>query len=430
MRFVIFSIFLFVNSYSQNLAITNVNVIPVSTNTILTNMNVYITNGLIDKIVTGATKLPFKDYKTVDGKGKFLMPGMYDMHGHLPDKESALDLNTYLKLQLAAGVISVRSMRGDESQLKLRDSIAAHLKVAPELHVSFVFPQVDSVLTKDKIDAIIFDAKIKKFDFIKYLGGLKLKRLELLSASCYTYRIPLAGHAFDNNLDVSLENDFVSVEHFQPVLAAYKNNPEAFDKVITKIKQKNSTICPTLSFYKVFSFGYNQSELDDRNGMAFVIATVKSKWQKEYDEALASAKEQLKDEFETKYVEGYKKKFSEFNTVLKQLADNNVNLLLSPDDGAFNVPGFAMAEEMKLYKDAGLDNYQVIKCATLNPATFLGHEKMAGIIAEGKRADLILLKANPLENIENIKQVEGTVLNGVYYSQSQLLGINKPAPIK
>ncbi len=388
-------------------------------------MNVYITNGVIDKIVTGGTKLPFKDYKSIDGKGKYLIPGMYDMHGHLPDSGSLISTDLYLKLQLASGVISVRSMRGNGAQIKLRDSISSKLKVGPELHVSYVFPQVDSVLTKDKIEAIIFDAKIKKFDFIKYLGGLKQKRMEFLSAACYSYKIPLAGHAFNKSLDESIENDFVSVEHFQPVLAAYNNNTAEFEKVIKKIKQKNTSICPTLSFYKVFSFAYTEVELQARNGMEYLSGDVRSKWQREFNEALNATKEQMKDAFETNYVEAYKKKFSEFNLALKQMADNNVNLLISPDDGAFNVPGFAMAEEMKLYKEAGLDNYQILKCATLNAAVFLGHEKTAGTVEQGKRADLVLLRANPLENIENIKQVEGTIIHGVYYSQNQLLGINK-----
>lgn len=412
-----------INVSAQNLVITNVSLVPVSTNTVIVNMNVYITNGIIDKIVPGGTKLPFKDYKTIEGKGKFLMPGMYDMHGHLPDKNSVINLNDYLKLQLAAGVTSVRSMRGDENQLKLRDSIAAHKKTGPELHVSFVFPDTDSLLTKDKIDAIVFDAKIKKFDFVKYLGGLNPKHIENLSAACYSYKIPLAGHAYNKSLDESLNNDFASIEHFQSVLEAYGNDPSAFDNIIARLKQKNTAICPTLSFYRIFSFSYNEAELNDRNGMNIVSDKVKTAWQKEYNQAFISTKEQLKEEFENKYTGVYKKRFEDFNKVLKQLADNKVLLLLSPDDGAYNVPGFSMVEEMKLYKQAGLDNYQILKCATLNAAQFLGHDKTAGTVEQGKRADLILLNANPLDNIENVKQIEGIVLNGEYYSQNQLLGI-------
>ena len=155
--------------------------------------------------------------------------------------------------------------------------------------------------------------------------------------------------------------------------------------------------------------------------MSVITASVKEAWIKEYTDALNGTKEQLKDELEIKYKAAYKKKFSDFGRALKQMADENVLLLLSADDGPFNVPGFSMAEEMKLYSKAGLSNYQILKCATLNAALYFKTEKNNGSVEVGKRANLVLLKANPLDNIDNIKLVEGTILNGKYYSQAQLL---------
>lgn len=411
-------------AWSQNLVITNVSIIPAHTNTVLTNMNVYITNGVIDKIVSGGTKLPFKDYKTIDGKGKFIMPGMFDMHAHFPDQTNPISLQQYLKLNLAAGVTTLRSMRGEESQLALRDSIAKKLKVAPDIYVSYVFPDADSTLTKDKIADLIFQAKIKKYDFIKYLGGLKSKNMNHLSQSCYEYKIPLAGHAYNKSLEESVDFDFASIEHYQPVLAAYENNAEKFPALLKKMKDKNVAVCPTLSFYYTYSFLQDETQLLAHNGMSLVASNVKDQWLKEYNDALTATKDQLKDEFEEKYKSVYQKKFAVFNTVLKQIADENMLLLLSADEGPFNVPGFSMAEEMKLYSKAGLDNYQIIKAATYNAAVFLTCDKNTGSIQEGKRANLILLNANPLENIENIQKVEGTILNGKYYSQKELLGIS------
>ena len=90
---------------------------------------------------------------------------------------------------------------------------------------------------------------------------------------------------------------------------------------------------------------------------------------------------------------------------------------------AFNVPGFAMAEEMKLYKRAELSNYQILKAATLNAAIYLKEDGAWGTVEKGKKANLLLLNANPLENIENVSNVMGTVLNGTYYSQKMLLNI-------
>jgi dihydroorotase-like cyclic amidohydrolase len=405
------------------MVVTHVSVIPVNTNTVINNVDVFITNGMIEKIVESGTQSKNKDYKIVEGKGKFLVPGMADMHCHFPGKESTIDRERYYKLQLAAGVTTLRSMRGEESQLATRDSVNKHLKIAPTIYVSYVFPSSDSLLNKDKIDSIVFNAKLKKYDFIKYLGGLKPKNMDLLVADCYSYKIPIAGHAYNKSLKESIDRDFISIEHFQPVLDAYEKDPEAFGKTVDQLKLKGIAVCPTLSFYDVFSFANSKGELEKRNGMNFVDVKTKEIWSKEYDETLNSTKEKMKENFEGNYVNAYKAKFEAFNKALKQLADADALVLLSPDDGAFNVPGFSVAEEMKLYAKAGLSNYQILKIVTWNASVFFHTEKTVGTIENGKKANLVLLNANPLENIENIEKVEGTIVNGTFYSQKQLLGI-------
>jgi imidazolonepropionase-like amidohydrolase len=419
MRFFFILYFFIQTVTAQNLLITNVAVIPVATPTILTNVNVYITDGIIDKIVPGGTKLPFKEYQTVDGKGKYLIPGLADMHAHFPDEKSPIQIQEYLQLNLSAGITTLRNMRGEESHLHLRDSIQKKQKIGPEISVSYVFPENDSTLTKEKIAELIFNAKIKKFDFVKYLGGLKPKKMEALSQACYEYKIPLAGHAYNNSLAESVNYDFVSVEHFQPILNAFKGDTVTGNKLIKLLNDKNVALCPTLSFYHVFSFGYSEAELMERNGMSRIRQATKDAWLKEYHEAMNSAKEQLKDGFETNYVNAYKNKFNEFNRILKMLNDKHVLILMSADDGAFNVPGFALTEEMKLYHSAGLSNYEIIKCATLNAAIHLKNDKTNGTIEQGKKANMVLLNANPLENIENITKVEATILNGKCYFQKR-----------
>lgn len=405
-------------AFSQNLVLNNVSIIPMNTNTVINNMNVYISNGLIEKIVSADVKLPFKDYKSVDGKGKFLMPGLADMHAHFPEANSPINLQDYLKLNLAAGVTTLRSMRGNERQLALRDEINKQTQIAPEIFVSYVFPENDSLLNKDKIADMIFQAKIKKYDFVKYLGGLKQKNMAALSQACYEYKIPLAGHAYNNSLQESIENDFISIEHYQSALAAYQKDAIAFSKSIELLKQKNTGICPTLSFYRIFSFAYTEEELNSRNGMDMVKSEVKAAWLKEYNDAFDATKEQLKDEFANKLATA-KKKLDAFNAVLKLLADENVLLLLSADESAFNVPGYSMAEEMKLYSVAGLNNYQILKCATINPAIYFKNDKISGTVEVGKKANLVLLNGNPLDKIDNMKLVEGTILNGRYYTQTK-----------
>ncbi len=398
----------------------------------ITNCNVYLRDGKIEKITPYPDKKepgkkrikkePTAGYTIIDCKGGYLMPGLADMHAHFPDKDSPIKMQEFLKLNLAAGVTILRSMRGEFKQLALRDSVNKGLKkFSPEMYVSYVFPTRDSLLTHDSIDKIISHALKNKFDFIKYLGGINEGNMAYLSESCKKNSMPLAGHAYDKSISRSMDLDFASVEHFQPMMTAFMKDSVNFKKTIDALKIKKVSFCPTLSFYYINSFNFSEKDLLARNGMNYITAAVKKAWLTEYNEALENTKSKAKQDFQAKFVDAFKQTFLKFGKLLKFSANNGVNILLSPDDCIFNVPGFSMYEEMKLYKNAGLSNYQILKCATYNAAKYFNAEKLWGSIEIGKKANLLLLNANPMENIDNIKQVEATILNGKYYSQRDLI---------
>ena len=416
---------------AQNIILKNINIIPVNHEITIPGCNVFIRDGKIEKITPfpyvkepgrrAKKKEPTAGYTMIDCEGGFLMPGMADMHAHFPEKEDALKLQDFLKLELASGVTFVRSMRGEKKQLAVRDSVSKGLKKnAPELIVSYVLNQSDSIIGRDSLQKLISYAKNSGFDFIKYLGGMKEKTFIDLSELCKMNRFPIAGHAYDNSLQRTMDAGFYSVEHYQPVLKASKLNPDHFRKQLDTLKTKRIGICPTLSFYKIYGFPFKEEELLNRNGMNYVSSKVKKEWQKQYNEDLNAAKENFKTDFESKYQIPSKKNLESFYPVLKSCADAGVLLLLSPDECAFNVPGFAMYEEMMLYKEAGLTNYQILRSATLNAAKCL-QDNSWGSVEIGKKANLVLLEANPLEDLSNIKKVKAVILHGRYMLQSDLV---------
>ncbi len=418
--------------FSQNLILRNVNVIPMNQEITITNCNVFIRDGKIEKITPYPTKKePGKrrivkestvGYTIIDCNGGYIIPGLADMHAHFPDKNDPVKLQEYLRLNLAAGVTTLRSMRGEYSQLAIRDSVNKGIKkFSPEIVVSYVFPEKDSLLTKDSIEKIVLYAKNKSFDFIKYLGGISQTYIKFLMESAKQNEISVAGHAYDKSLIKSMELGFASIEHYQSVLAEFMRDSLNFKKVADNMKLKKTAFCPTLSFYYINTYNFTESQLLNRNGMNFVSPAVKKAWLLDYNEGLENTRGRLKQDFETKFVELYKQTFLKFGKVLKYLSDNGVNILLSADESVFNVPGFSMYEEMKLYKNAGLSNYKILKCATYNAAKYLKTDKICGSVEVGKKANLLLLNANPLENIENIKQVEATILNGRFYLQKELI---------
>jgi len=413
-------IFIF-NVKSQSLLITNVNVIPVEGGeAILKNQTVIIKNGKISEII------PFKQEHTndklkaiVDGTGKYLIPGLVDMHVHFPN-EKEIPLDQFFKLNLAAGVTTLRSMRGEPRHLTLRDSINKKLILAPDLYISISLPG-DSTVTAKELKTFITKSKKENWDFVKYLSGLNPALFDSAALYCKQNNIKLAGHVYNQDLQTAIKANQASVEHYQSVLKEYRKDSLHFDDVMKALKEKNIFIDPTLSFYYIWGLQFANEELKARNGIDQIGIKVYENWVKDYMEFLKNFEGVAKQAEMEKYIAKTKKNLTDFGRVLKRMNDNKVMLLLSPDESAFNVPGFAMAEEMKLYAKAGISNYDILKIATYNAACFFGKQNEWGSITKSKKANLVLLDKNPLEDIENIKTVNAVILAGKLYKPETLL---------
>jgi len=406
---------------AQSLFITNVNVIPIEGGeTILKNQTVVIKDGKIADII------PFKQEHTkdklktlIDGTGKYLIPGLADMHVHFPN-EKEIPLDQFFKLNLAAGVTTLRSMRGEPRHLTLRDSINKKLILAPDLYISISLPS-DSTVTARDLKTFVAKSKKENWDFVKYLSGLSPDLFDSAALYCKQNKIKLAGHVYNQDLQRAIEANQASVEHYQSILKEYRKDSLHFDDVMKQLKEKNIFIDPTLSFYYVWGFQFSNEELKVRNGINKVNNKVYEDWFKEYTNFLKNFEAPDKKTDLEKSITKTKKNLADFGRVLKIMNDNKVMLLLSPDESAFNVPGFAMAEEMKLYRKAGLSNYDILTIATYNAASFFDKQNEWGTIAKNKKANLVLLDKNPLEDIENIKTINTIILGGKAYKPETLL---------
>ena len=155
------------------LVITDVNVVPMNQNTVLRRQTVLIERGRIKAIgAASQVKLPAGAVR-LDGRGKYLLPGLIDMHAHLPGKEgTAHPLSTYFRLQLAAGVVGLRSMRGDSSHLRWRDSLRRTAALAPRLYLGSPVLNRDRNYSARKGQVLLARYQASGYDFAKYLGGL------------------------------------------------------------------------------------------------------------------------------------------------------------------------------------------------------------------------------------------------------------------
>jgi len=405
---------------AQDLTITNITVIPCQDGSpTLKNQTVFIVGGKIRDIV------PFKQQHTknklqpiIDGTGKYLIPGLADMHVHFPDP-GEMKMEQFFKLNLAAGVTALRSMRGDSSRISLRDNINKGTVLAPKLYISTPLPS-DSTVTTLQLKQFIQEAKSENWDFVKYLSGLTPALFDSAALYCKQNKIKLAGHVFNNDINTALSISQASIEHYQSLLKEYRRDSMHFDKIIDQLKEKNIFVCPTLSFYYIWGMQYTRKGLNERNGMDKVSSDLKTLWNKGFSDYTEQFNTPAREAERDKTILKTKKNLSDFGRLLKMLSDKGVALLLSPDESAYNVPGYAMVEEMKLYSKAGINNEKILKICTANAARFFGTQEW-GSIAKGKKANLVILDENPLKDIENVRSVYGTILEGKFYKPADLL---------
>jgi imidazolonepropionase-like amidohydrolase len=404
-------------TFSQ-LLIQNVNVISMNDSAILFNQDVLINGDRIMEIGPAKGKALKKGYTVVDGTEKYLMPGFADMHAHLPT-DGQFQNKEYMRLMLKAGITTVRSMRGNETEILIRDSLEKGLMQGPRLYVSKVLPTEDSLMKGNWKENFVKDAVVKKYDFVKYLGGIDSAQMKSISELCAKNNLILCGHAFKGSIDKSVNFNFRSVEHYQPFLAKYKSGAVDFSKW-----NPQQFICPTFSFYYVYGFQFSLTELENRNGMNYISEQLKLIWldeirdfEKSQLENLVTDKSKVNDSsvLISRKAEIKKKQSENFRLTLKGLKEANaagVKILMSADDGIFNVPGFSLYEEMKIFADAGFSPFKIYEITTRNAALFFGRKNYTGTISRNSFADLCLYEKNPLTSIENIKSPKLVIIRG------------------
>lgn len=397
-------------SAQEPIVITNVNVIPINTNTIIEHQDIYIKNGVIEKIETHKVT-PKGGYKEINGSGKYAMPGLADMHVHLPDGIEPITLQQAYNYYLETGVTVLRSMRGEKFHPAHRDSINKGLIKAPKLYISNPLPPLDSLLTTKHLNEFISDTKKNKYDFVKYLYGVKEDKMSEVSKTLKANNLIIAGHAY-KDLNTSIKLGWKSIEHIAPIMDAWKNDSAGFDKLLVEMKANKVSFCPTESFSQIIGFQYSIDDLMNRSGMKLVDTILVNGWKRDYMGYIARINKKTNNATFNKQKSYTQREMEAYHPLLVRMIKANVNVLLSPDNCLFNVPGYAMLEEMKLYRIAGVSNYDILKISTLNAANFFNESKKWGTLEKGKDATMILLDKNPLENIENISSVNYTFIKG------------------
>ena len=430
----------------STVVIRNVTVIDMLGDRPKSGLTVAVSGNRISAIGKNA-KIP-SGAQVIDGAGKFLIPGLWDMHVHIFNNVSAPGTNnkdTYFPLFVANGVTGVRDMFTDADDIKLvsewQKEMSAGYLIAPRIitassiidGVPVVNANSVSVSNGEEARRAVRTFKAAGASFIKIYDNLSRESFLAIADESKKLNIPFAGHVPKSVTAVEASDaGQKSMEHLVRMLVACSS-------VEDKYKYLNSDEwTPAIRVEIVQSFDEKKCRqvgaVFARNGTWHDPTNVVSRVGLSDDESLK------KDE-RLKYIARgeaqYWLKFSErFNPrtrknrelwfqrhlqITKALHDANVSMLAGTDVGnPYIYAGFSLHDELELFVQAGLTPFEALRTATVNPAKYLGLGKSVGTIEKGKFADLILLDANPITDISNTRKINAVIINGRYLPRNVL----------
>mgnify|MGYP000936652881 CR=1 FL=1 len=437
-------------SAAKNLtAFVNVNIIPMDRERVLKDQTVIVRDGKIAEIGDVAKiKIP-KEAVRIDGRGQYLIPGLMDMHTHLFSDDTFPDelAGDELAIMLANGVTTIRLMIGTPEHLTYRAKIANGEMFGPTLFVAspeFTGRKNNGVFngrvvtTPDEARAAVRECKALGYDFIKLTTFITQPVYDAVIATAKEQGIRVVGHVdLQVGLQHALELGQQHIEHLDSYMEALlrddapskvgvsdmgvwrKPNWENLDfvdeskiTVLARATAKTGTFtCPTLSFFK-YSFAAPQSDDEIRSRPDFRF----------YPKPLHARLFAAHTRFWTNPpTEVRRAKYLRIrNQLVKSIHEAGGKIMAGSDaPELFLVYGFSLHRELRTLAETGLSNYAVLAAATRNPAEFLRTLDTVGTIERGKRADLVLLTANPLDNIANTEKRAGVMVRGRWLPQTE-----------
>ncbi|MBB5015305.1 amidohydrolase family protein [Rehaibacterium terrae] len=418
---------------AEAIVFRNVNVVPMDRETVLPRQTVVVRDGRIAALGPAAEVAIPDGARVVEAEGKYLMPGLGEAHGHMPPRGHA-NLDTVLDLFLAHGITTVRGVLGEPGQLTLRAELAAGERAGPRLYTAAPSLNGNSVRDPAHAAELVETYHRNGYDLLKIHPGLDVPRFDAILDKARALDMIVVGHVPEAvGLAHALAQRMSCIEHlddyvralvpdghpartatpgFFGLLQAEVADEARIPVLVEKTRAAGAWMSPTETLM-VSMLGPDSTEaLLAREEFAYVPAATRKQW--------AQARENLRNA--PGFTAERAARFLELRRLLlKALHDGGVGILLGSDAPQwFNVPGYSAHRELALMVEAGLTPYQALRTGTVNIATHLRAGDRRGTIAAGMDADLVLLDANPLEDIAHTLRIAGVMVAGRWHDRADL----------
>jgi imidazolonepropionase-like amidohydrolase len=436
------------HAQSTPIVIAHVTVINPGTSSVLPDRAVVITGAKISAVASGHTFQPPKGARVIDAHGQYLIPGLWDMHVHsafgdwFPGGREVI-----LPLFIANGVTGVRDMGGDLPVLfEWRKQIAAGAIVGPRMVVSgpmldgylpggkLRFPSSVPITTPASAVAAVDSLKQQGADFIKVQSVISHDAYLAAAAEAHQQNLPIVGHVPDKvRISETIAAGQKSIEHLMGIFEGCSTEEDKFirgegnlklllttsdqtrcDAILHSLAQHQVWQVPTLAWQRGGTF-LDQLDWKHQPLDKYVPAPWRNvTWRRFADEMMPDLKRDplsLRQEY-----------FKRNLQMVGAMHHAGVPFLAGTDaaPGIYVMPGFSLHDELANFVEAGFTPMEALQTATSNPAKFLDQESNFGSIDPGKIADLVLLTANPLDDIHNTRKINAVIANGRLFERKEL----------
>lgn len=424
--FIFFALTICANA--QKTAFTNVAVLPMTGEELLENQTVVVEGDRIITVASAGNISIDEETEIIDGSGKYLIPGLAEMHGHVPPTDPPDNAPSYytdeyvehtLFLYVAAGVTTVRGMLGWPNQLQLKEKVNSGEMIGPNLYLAGPSFSGNSISSPQEAIEKVKQQKQEGWDLLKIHPGLTRAEYDAMAETATEVGIRFGGHVPE---DVGIEHAIEMGQETMDHIDGYYRWLQQFEEsewesrmkdIVAETKAAGVWIVPTQALWETIIGAADYEAMKQYEELKYIPPAVRENYNNFVTNNIDNNSDQEREEA-LKQAEWRRK-------LLQEMNEQGVHILMGTDaPQLFSVPGFSIHRELPHMEAAGMTPYEIIESGTVNVGAYFSNEDDFGTIAEGERADLLLLNNNPLEGIANLQNHAGVMVQGKWYSREMI----------
>ncbi len=426
-----------VQTASGGIAFTHVNVLPMTSADVLPDQTVVVANGIITAVGPADEVVVPPGAFRIDGADRYLMPGLAEMHAHVPpgDNPPRDAVEDILFLYVANGITTIRGMLGSAYQIPLSEELERQEVLGPNFYVGAPSINGNSAPAPSDAERMIRDHREAGYDLQKVHPGVTRVAWDRMAEVAQEVGLTFGGHVpAAVGLVHAIETGMSTVDHMDGYVQAIApdevqaqvgagpirlggllngGDEERLAEIVQLTIEHDVYVVPTMYLWENLYGAPDVETVLAQPEMRYVARAQRDGWRRQ----AASGARGTPAEVEA-YLEWRRR-------VLKALSDAGAGILMGTDSPQmFNVPGFALHRELAVMAESGMSHYDILKSGTVAVGEYvaghLGLDGNFGTVAPGQRADLVLLGSNPLDDLGNLTDRVGVMVRGRWIDRAEI----------